>query len=223
MSEEWYPFAERRDGPAHKVNPGVRPADDRVGAVVHSAEGSEAGALSVLDGERPASWHFTVLQDGRVLQHYPRSARTWHAGALANSLYVGIECEGVAGVDLTPSQLDALTNLLAWLAAEESWLAARRGVTLFEHNEFMSTACPSGRIPWAVIEERLGRLDPVFAGGSATPAADRGAESDPPPLFTIDEQLAAAGALYSTLWSYHALDSLPDWDRQVLRWLLVQL
>ena len=41
-------------------------AHAQMGLVVHSAEGSLVGLLSVLDGTREASWHFSMAQDGRV-------------------------------------------------------------------------------------------------------------------------------------------------------------
>ena len=94
------------------------------------------------------SWHFTVGNDGEVLQHYALNLITWHAGQEANLLYVGIECEGTAGHAIRGPQLEALAELVRWIARVDHWESYTRGITLFEHNEFMNTACPSGRIPW---------------------------------------------------------------------------
>src|SRR5439155_12482154 len=149
----WCPFAVRHDGPAVKAG-GLRSGK---GAVLHSAEGPLAASFRILSltaGARPAdwqkSWHFTVAQDGAVFQHYPLGVVTWHAGPKANPFYTGIEHEGVAGEPLTPAQLAGSARLLLWIAGAEGWpgpAAGWRGAPgerlLFEHNEFMATACPS--------------------------------------------------------------------------------
>jgi len=132
-------------GPAWKVN-GVNNLG--YGIIMHSMEGSYAGALTVLMGNTPASWHFSVLKDGRVIQHYPISAATWHAGGpVANNKYVGIEHEGRAGEALTPEQLASSVALVKWIAQEEGWIPVH-GSTLFEHKDVYNTQCPSNRIPW---------------------------------------------------------------------------
>jgi N-acetyl-anhydromuramyl-L-alanine amidase AmpD len=111
-------------------------------------EGAYGGALTVLTGNSQASWHFSVLKDGRVIQHYPTTAACWHAGGpVANNKFIGIEHEGRVGEALTPEQLASSVGLVRWIAQEEGWLMARH-VTMFEHNEVYNTACPSGRIPW---------------------------------------------------------------------------
>jgi len=148
----WYPAAISELGPDWKAG-GVEAFRHGKGAVVHSAEGSLEGAFSVLRGPRQASWHFSVAKDGRVFQHYLLNVWTWHAGP-ANDRYAGVECEGVAGEALTEAQLAALVGLLRWIAEQESWPGFVRGQTLFEHNEFMATACPSGRIPWDAVIAR---------------------------------------------------------------------
>jgi hypothetical protein len=46
-------------------------------------------------------------------------------------------------------------RVLKWVREQEQWSAVARGETLFEHNEFMATACPSGRIPWDALIEAV--------------------------------------------------------------------
>lgn len=140
------PFAIQKPGPANKVWPDVNTVE---GVICHSAEGYEAGLWAQLYG--PAvSWHFTVLKDGRIFQHYPLTASTWHAGSHGqNARLIGIEHEGVAGEPLTPVQLASSVGLVRWLAGVAQWGRLERGKNLFEHHEVNpSTNCPSGRIPW---------------------------------------------------------------------------
>lgn len=142
----WYPSADDQyPGPAWKVNGVVNRSE---GVVLHSMEGAYGGALTVLTGNSQASWHFSVLKDGRVIQHYPTDSACWHAGGpAANNKFIGIEHEGRVGEPLTPEQLASSVGLVRWIAQEEGWQMARH-VTMFEHNEVYNTACPSGRIPW---------------------------------------------------------------------------
>ena len=151
-----YPGADWRPGPSKKQGyPGVTSRAGK-GAVLHSMEGSLAAALGELDRpERQASWHFSNPRVGRLLQHYEVEAVAWHAGPVANKLYVGIEHEGIAGQPLTSDQVTNDVGLLKWLSGQEQWPGFARYQTLFEHNEFMATACPSGRIPWAEVIARL--------------------------------------------------------------------
>jgi N-acetyl-anhydromuramyl-L-alanine amidase AmpD len=115
-------------------------------------EGSLSAALGELDKpERRASWHFSNPKSGPLLQHYETELPTWHAGYEANCAYIGIEHEGKAGEPLTEVQIANDVGLLRWLAQQEGWPGFTRHVTLWEHNEFSPTACPSGRIPWARI------------------------------------------------------------------------
>lgn len=145
-----YPDAIWRPGPAWKVNDA--PLAPR-GVVCHSAVGYEAGLYAVLDGPTRASWHFSVLYDGIVLQHYETTAQTWHAQA-ADAFTVGIEHEG--GYDpedepLRPAQLAASVALVRWLGQELGFALSRADgpeKSLWEHNEFYAKPCPSGRIPW---------------------------------------------------------------------------
>lgn len=118
-------------------------------------EGYEAGAWSVLDGNAQASWHFSVMQDGRVFQHYDITEGCWHAGARAANLrLIGIEHEGRSGEPFTEAQIQASTALVAWIARERGWKPVR-DATLVEHWKVPGavTTCPNGRIPWSRYEE----------------------------------------------------------------------
>jgi hypothetical protein len=117
--------------------------------------GTYAGALTRLDGNGPndqASWHYSVLQDGTVVQHYSDTVQCWHTGTARNNDLIGIEHEGGYNpVDepLTPAQLAASVSLVHALAAKHGFPLTLR-VGLWEHNwTGYQTSCPSGRIPWA--------------------------------------------------------------------------
>lgn len=145
-----YPSAIQRPGPVDKVWPDV---NQRLGVICHSMEGYEAGAWSQLDGPAEASWHFSVMQDGRVFQHYPLEASPWHAGTHPqNARLIGVEHEGVKGQPLTPAQVIASVGLVNWIGVQCGWTPSRDAVrkTLWEHREVpgSSTTCPNGRIDW---------------------------------------------------------------------------
>ena len=151
-----WPKAISRPGPPSKVNGGVNSVRD--GVVCHSMVGGWLAAMGELDNPlRRASWHYSVLQDGRVLAHYPDEARTWHAGSAFNNSTIGIEHEGglqPTDEPLTPAQLSASVELVRWLAQAHGFPLVR-GVGLHEHNEVSGapTACPSDRIPWHYYTE----------------------------------------------------------------------
>lgn len=142
-------------GPPEKV---WADANIHDGIILHSMEGSLPVALGMLndvsalaDGSwrNPVSWHFSIGLDGRVLQHYDLTQSPWHAGSrTTNRRFIGIEHEGVKGQLVTGVQLGASVGLVKALAAEFGWKEARRGLGLFEHNEWSQTTCPNGRIPW---------------------------------------------------------------------------
>ena len=170
---EWAPFAIKREGPAWKVGYSfVGESSPKRGEVKHSAEGWWPGIYSRLDGPDNASWHFTVGLDS-VEQHYPLSANSWHAGDVdddgavsANIDLVGVEHLGLAGQPLTAYQVAQTIRITNWAAAQAPFTRFARysGVylpsptwILAEHREVSNapTACPSGRIPWHEILERL--------------------------------------------------------------------
>lgn len=153
----WLDVAIRRPGPMAKTS-GLRDSTD--GVVYHSAVGYEAGMMAVLDGTREASWHLSNMQDGRILQHYAIGVKAWHANQ-ENGHLVGMEQEGGPEGNtrepLTGPQIDNCATVAAALMERYGWPAlARSGSqkSLWEHNEIVATACPSGRIPWDIIIER---------------------------------------------------------------------
>ena len=151
-----YPNAVWLAGPlAKRGYPGRGVSHLKTGIVLHSAEGP-AGVLLDLIANGPLSWHFSVMKDGVVYQHYDYDDVCWHAGnRKANEELIGCEHEGKAGEPLTPAQLAASVLLTRWLLSELA-LEPLRGATLHEHNEVVGwitpnagpTQCPSGRIPW---------------------------------------------------------------------------
>lgn len=172
---EWCPFAIRRDGPFNKQGYSGVSAHRKRGQVNHSAEGYWPGIYQVLDSVRQVSWHFTIGYD-RIEQHYPVSSDCWHAGdadnddgVAANIDLIGIEHLGRVGEPLTEYQIDANVRLTKWLSENAGITTTyarfpeQYGVwTLVEHNQVgdLRTDCPSGRIPWDEIMERLAPTPP---------------------------------------------------------------
>lgn len=171
MTEQWCPFARGYISPTIKRGYGTNLEEGKSGVVFHSAEGNWEGLKSVLnDPGRTASWHFSILKDGTIYQHYSVWSNCWHSGDvgrednlviegnLAGNLdLVGIEFEGRA-VDggVTTAQIYSGARLYNWLATECGFQPpSRDGVwpqkTLWEHREVGLTTCPSGRMPWNEI------------------------------------------------------------------------
>jgi N-acetyl-anhydromuramyl-L-alanine amidase AmpD len=180
MPSTYVPVALVQPGPLEKTGQPPHQTRQGAGVVIHSAEGTLESALAVLAGPKRASWHLTVGKDGDYYQHYPLEAVTWHAGGDANPFYVGIECEGVAGEPLWNAQLASLVYILKFLKDFDRWPTVQRDVTLFEHNHFMPTSCPSGRIPWDRIIVELTQVpepsiqDLIYACVSAAEFTRRG-------------------------------------------------
>lgn len=142
-----YPGAIWFPGPLWKKWPET---NARAGVVLHSAEGYRAGLEAQIQGDA-VSWHFSVLKDGAVWQHYGLEDSCWHAGSRWwNQQLIGIEHEGLAGEPLTDAQLQASVELVRWIAETCGWAPSReyRNKTLWGHSEISLTQCPSGRIPW---------------------------------------------------------------------------
>ncbi len=216
MPELWCSFATRAAGPANKHG-GYQQAEPRSGkgAVVHSAEGYRAGMHTRLDGPATVSWHFSVFKTGEIEQHYPLNAMCWHAQTPANYFYVGIECEGIGGDDpakweaLTSAQVVALTNLLAWIAKQDGWPSFTRDVTLFEHNHFVATACPSGRIPWSNIIETLDHTPP---------------DAPAPPADPTPRDVAFAGGAFATFMAEgRDPKTMHPYDQGTIKWMASKL
>lgn len=118
----WYPKAIVRPGPASKTGYGTLQVNAKRGVVCHSMVGFFAGAMAELDKlERRASWHFSILRDGRVFQHYDTDKITWHAGSVwGNSRFIGVEHEGGFSPEnepLTDAQREASVALVKWIHA----------------------------------------------------------------------------------------------------------
>ena len=149
----WYPKAIVDQGDGYKQGYPFLTVNTGEGVILHSMVGSWPAARARLMGEDRVSWHFSILRDGTVYQHYPVRAVCWHAGSpVANGKYIGVEHEGGAAPDysepLTPAQLRASIELVLWLSKELHWPEFRVGVQGMEHNWIYATSCPSGRIPW---------------------------------------------------------------------------
>ena len=179
-SDGWLDWAERVPGHLGKVNEGVNPVG---GIFLHSADGFEEylrtnpGQDRTVGGDK--SWHLSNLFSGRLLQHYPLTARCWHATA-ANQSYVGMEHEGKLPEhpSLTPDQTATSVRVIREISQHYDWAPTRPVSTtdvthtLWEHNEVTrlggsGSDCPSGRILWTEI---LGALDSVPPEEPASPA-----------------------------------------------------
>lgn len=151
--------------PDWKRNGGVNTCQ---GIVMHSMVGPYSAALGELKSPtRRASWHFSIKQDGTVVQHADTAIRCWHAGSVYNNSTIGIEHEG--GLNpvhepLTPAQLAASVALVRWLSKTLGFPMVRQ-VALWEHHEVsvLGTQCPSGRIPWAEYTKEEDDVKPILA------------------------------------------------------------
>ena len=144
----WFPSAIVYAGPWWKRHGTMT----QKGVVCHSAEGSRSGLLSeIARTSRGDAWHFSVMKDGDIYQHYPIDAILYHAAdTWGNNNLIGIEHEGVADEPLSEPQRTASVTLVRWLA-EQGKYKLTRYVTTWEHRELSDTGteCPSGRIPWS--------------------------------------------------------------------------
>ena len=164
-------WAERMPGrPA--TGPGFNAGVNGVrGLVFHSAEGFATTMLSKTSqwGYYSAQypWHLSNLLDGRLIQHYPFTARCWHGSAF-NDEYVGMENEGrtpdgaTIGPVLNDGQVSNARRVIASLSQWKGWTPKRptsssdKTATLWQHGEVTrfggsATQCPSSRIPWPLI------------------------------------------------------------------------
>lgn len=173
MPETWLASVVVRDpGPLANLDqyalaPGNNPYGNEMRFIVnHSAEGyfGTQSPSSVMRA-RGNSWHITIYQNGHTVQSYPLEAVCWHSGPKGNFGGIGIEHEGKAGEALTPAQLASTIRVQSEIARLRGWAAVIRNQTGFEHNQFMATSCPSGRIPWAAIEAGTKVPAPVLPVG----------------------------------------------------------
>lgn len=101
---------------------------------------------------RGNSWTISVFRSGRKEQHFALEAMTWAAGPLSNYRHIQIEHECEVWEDLTPECLASSIEVQGEICRIRGWPAIVRGVTGFEHNEFMATSCPNDKIDWPAIE-----------------------------------------------------------------------
>lgn len=153
------PFAIIQPGPRWKQGYGRYPSPQpKLGIVKHSMVGLYIGAKARLDGPDRASWHFAVLKNGEIIQHYDSAFVAWHCGVLGsptvpgNVSLVGVEHEGGPIGDvaepLTEAQFQASLKLDKWLWQAHGFGPPALYHTYWEHRWLDATACPSGRIPW---------------------------------------------------------------------------
>lgn len=173
----WLTWAERMPGrprtntlgePMPGFNAGINGVH---GIVFHSAEGyaetllSKTSQWGYYSAQYP--WHLSNLLDGRLIQHYPFTARCWHGSAF-NDNYVGMENEGYTpkgqtfGPLLNAGQIANARRVIASLSEWKGWTPRRptspsdKTASLYEHTEVVrfggtGTQCPSKRIPWEAI------------------------------------------------------------------------
>lgn len=221
MSSDWYPLAVRRDGPSDKHGyVGAPEPNQKRGLVVHSAVGSLAAALNQLDSETArVSWTFTNPKAGQLLQHYPVGTNVWANGNLVpNVAFAACEHEGGPpgneNEPLTDNQVDNLVRLILWLAETQAWPEMRRprdsadmDAQLYEHREMgrfgsRPTACPSERIPWQTVLDRL----------------------KPAPFLPTARDVAFAGGAFATFMATgRPLGELHPYDQAVVRWMAGQV
>ncbi|MHC4592895.1 MAG: peptidoglycan recognition protein family protein [Planctomycetota bacterium] len=109
-------------------------------------------AVNVMLG-RGNSWPITIYRDGHAEQHFALEAVAWQAGTKSNYRHIGIEHECRAWEDLTIKQRAKSVEVQSEICRIRGWPAIVRNVTGYEHNQFMATRCPNGKIPWAEIKE----------------------------------------------------------------------
>ncbi len=107
----------------------------RQGVMIHyDASKSDVGAVAWLeDDERVrVSYHFLVLDDGRILQIAPTNARAWHAGVCkpsrkeftysdGNNAFYGVSIAATDGEVATLAQLNSVAGLCHYLFWLEGW------------------------------------------------------------------------------------------------------
>lgn len=128
----------------------------RHGVMLHyDASRSDAGAVAWLeDDERcRVSYHYLVLDDGRILQIAPPESRAWHAGECrpsekrftytdANAAFYGVAIAATDGETATLVQLKAVVELCHYLFWLEGWEPAAESWRITGHNR---EAWPRGR------------------------------------------------------------------------------
>lgn len=169
----WVDWATRDPGPSNKVFDARNQAN---GLVLHSMEGWWGGSRAeMLRQTRQASWHFSNLLSGELIQSYPLTASCWASGNFeANTRFVAMELEGLADMPINDDQLRTTLRLFADL---EAWgLKLTRGTseadrTLWMHREVATrwfpnagpTGCPSDRYArlFEALEDDMSAIDEI--------------------------------------------------------------
>lgn len=162
MTDTYLPFCIRHDGPKNKrgyflIGP-TRGLELVEGEVKHSAEGYKQTMLDLIaDPDNSKSWVFSIFNEGPPYQHYAIEDICWTSdGPENNTKYIGMEHEGRKAEPLMANQLHwtiEISKAIRELCPKVAANPPTRRVNLWEHRELpgTSTACPSGRIPWAEI------------------------------------------------------------------------
>lgn len=152
--------------------------------VIHCIDGRtgslESAAHWFADPVAEASAHYGVGRDGRLVQWVDESDTAFHAGkkvrptaALVleradvnpNLFSIGVECEGRASDGLTPTQLEALAELVADIATRHAIPLNRRHV--LGHREIRADKSCPGRID---VDQVVGYAQVIVARAEATAA-----------------------------------------------------
>lgn len=118
-----------------KVRAWSRLKGERQGCMIHyDASASDKGGLAWLedDGSVQVSYHFYVLDDGRIIQICPPGFRAWHAGVCrpssakftysdGNSAFYGISIAATDGDKATAAQVESVVQLCHYLFWLEDW------------------------------------------------------------------------------------------------------
>ncbi len=110
----WLPIA-TRDEVAGRRHRQIEPLE---AIVWHYTTGPGSPIPWLHQREDSVCWHFTITRDGKITQHIPLDARTWHAGGSVldgrknvNGRTIGVECANMGPVDLLKG--DSLHPILA--------------------------------------------------------------------------------------------------------------
>ena len=185
----WFNWAERAPGPPDKV---YSVTNTISGVIPHSMVGFyPAWYRRLMSQQRLSNGRYTkysaasmtgsVLYDGRLIQHYPVSSSVWGSGSYyPNAHFNPYEFEGgPPGNVHEPFNLEQTTTLIRIIedtSAYGRWTPTRprtaldKMASLYEHTECTRwdsrpTACPSGRVPWSYVLNKLQEDD--MAGATA--------------------------------------------------------
>lgn len=162
--------------PVYPIKYGYYPISTRPLSVVkyvvnHDGEGW-ANYLS--QGQRPgeqASWAFSNLLDGKLLQHYELECPTWTSGTMqANIEGVGVEHEGTAALYPKFSNAQAETDVrlyesLKQLCPNLQAPIHTQGIRIHREVSPGTTSCPNNR-------DRYDKYEALVAGGDELASAE---------------------------------------------------